>query len=301
MESVKVSSLDWQSGADGSGGSIANQPLWRSGAVAGGLLLLSAASTLLLDHPCAGFLRRHVPSGEVMNLFQAVEHFGTPYGALLVLITAWIIVPQVRTRVVRTISAAIAAGLLADGVKLCVSRTRPGSFDFDQSILSSFHGLFQWGAGGSGQQSFPSAHTAFAVSFAVLLGEMFPVARRWFLGLAAMVAMQRVLSSAHYPSDAFAGAAIGFLTARCYAGTTFISRICEIVEARLFREPIPNFTPDRTDRNVCDTEQWGSHSYLPGLQTNSETARVEPDSCPALAAQPLALPSVMLASPARTL
>ena len=236
MDSVNVSSPEWRAETDGTSWSIANQPLWRSGVVAGLLLLLSATCFVTLDHRVAGFLRVHVPSGEAMNLFQAIEHFGTIYGAVLILITVWIVVPTARMRVVRTISAAIAAGLLANVVKLCVSRTRPGTFDFDLSIWESFTGVFGLGAGGSRQQSFPSAHTAFAVSFAVLLGEMFPVGRNWFLCLAGLVAMQRVLSSAHYPSDVLAGAAIGYMTARCYAGTTFVSRICEVVEARLHRE-----------------------------------------------------------------
>lgn len=236
MDSGKVSMNALRRGAETSCSSISDHPVSRSWWVAGCLLLLSATSMALLDHACSGYLQAHPPTGEVMSFFQAAEHFGTPYGALLILVSVWIVLPQVRTRVVRTISAAIAAGLLADLVKLCVSRTRPNVFDFDQSIWTSFTGVFQWGAGGSRHQGFPSAHTAFAISFAVMLGEMFPVARRWFLCLGSLVALQRVVSCAHFPSDVLAGSAIGYVTARYYAGTTFVSQICESVETRLHRE-----------------------------------------------------------------
>jgi len=236
MDSGNASSQSLRGGTVDFRSSISDQPVLRSWQVAGCLLLLSVASMALLDHRCSGYFRAHPLSSEAMNLFQAAEHFGTPYGALLILVTAWIILPQVRTRVVRTISAAIAAGLLANVVKLCISRTRPGKFDFDQSIWSSFTGVFQLGAGGSRHQGFPSAHTAFAIGFALMLGEMFPVARRWFLCVGALVAMQRIVACAHFPSDVLAGAAIGYVTARYYAGGTFVSRICEVVEARLFRD-----------------------------------------------------------------
>ena len=37
-------------------------------------------------------------------------------------------------------------------------------------------------------------------------------------------------------------------------------------------EQIQNLSSVRTDRNVCATHQWGRHSCLPFLQTNSESA-----------------------------
>ncbi len=201
-----------------------------------GLLLLSAASVAGIDHGCSGYLRTHKLSGEINNLFQAVEHFGTPYGAVLILVTVWLNVPVLRSRISRTFSAAIAAGLAADLVKLCVSRTRPNIFEFDQSIWSSFTGVCQWGAGGSRHQGFPSAHSAFAISFAVMLGEMFPRSRRWFLGIGVLVTLQRVAATAHFPSDVLAGAAVGLVTAHAFLGPTRIGRYFDSLERRYFPE-----------------------------------------------------------------
>ena len=224
--------LNWsQSRINAESGSA---PSGGSAGIAVILLLLSAVSMAMLDHHCSGYLHSHHLTGEITNLFDAVEHFGTPYGAVLILVSVWLCLPHLRSRVSRTLFAAITAGLMADLIKLCIARTRPTAFDFDQSIWASFTGAFQWGAGGSRQQAFPSAHTAFAIAFAVMLGELFPQARRWFLGLGAMVGLQRVTTSAHFPSDVFAGAAAGWLTARCFLGTAPMGRLYDCLERHYF-------------------------------------------------------------------
>ena len=219
--------------------SIAHRPVLHDWLTAGVLLLLSASCIAFVDQACSGFLSTHSIPDELSDLLQAAEHFGTPYGAVLILVTVWLTHPALRSRISRTFFAAVAAGLLADLVKLCVSRTRPKAFDFDHSIWSSFTGVFQWGAGGSKQQGFPSAHTAFAISFAVMLGELFPKARRWFWCLGALVAFQRVATLAHFPSDVLAGAAVGLVTARYFLGTTPMGLAYDRMERYYFPEQCP--------------------------------------------------------------
>jgi membrane-associated phospholipid phosphatase len=239
MDSGTGAFLRWRGDRDGSGLPLSPDPLVRTWLTAGGLLLFSAASVAVLDQTVSGYLNIHRLSDELSDLFQAAEHFGTPYGAVLILITVWLTHPSLRSRVSRTFVAAITAGLLADLIKLCVSRTRPKAFDFDQSIQSSFTGLFPWGAGGSVQQGFPSAHTAFALAFAVMLGELFPQGRRWFLGLGGLVALHRVTTLAHFPSDVLAGAAVGLVTARYFLGTTPLGRVYDRMERHYFPEAVP--------------------------------------------------------------
>ncbi|MEU2393437.1 phosphatase PAP2 family protein [Streptomyces sp. NPDC007369] len=61
--------------------------------------------------------------------------------------------------------------------------------------------------------SFPSGHTAAAVAFTAAVIPSWPTAGIACAVPAAMVAVERVQSGAHYPSDVAAGAAVGLLTA----------------------------------------------------------------------------------------
>ncbi len=215
-----------------------HRPVSRTWLIAALLLLLSAASVAVLDRACLNYASTHRLPDELADFFDAAEHFGTPYGAVLILVTVWMTHPTLRSRVSRTLVAPITAGLVADVFKLCVSRTRPNSFDFYQSIGSSFGGVLQWGAGGSQQQSFPSAHTAFAMAFAVMLGELFPKGRRWFLCLGALVALHRVTTLAHFPSDVLAGAAVGLVTARYFLGTAPLGLVYDRMERHYFPDAV---------------------------------------------------------------
>ncbi|MFF4056171.1 phosphatase PAP2 family protein [Streptomyces sp. NPDC001668] len=61
--------------------------------------------------------------------------------------------------------------------------------------------------------SFPSGHTAAAVAFTAAVAPTWPAAGALCAVPAAMVAVERVQSGAHYPSDVAAGAAIGLAAA----------------------------------------------------------------------------------------
>ncbi|MEU3510982.1 phosphatase PAP2 family protein [Streptomyces longwoodensis] len=61
--------------------------------------------------------------------------------------------------------------------------------------------------------SFPSGHTAAAVAFTAAVAPVWPSAGALCAVPAAAVAVERVQSGAHYPSDVVAGAAIGLATA----------------------------------------------------------------------------------------
>ncbi|MEU6807325.1 phosphatase PAP2 family protein, partial [Streptomyces neyagawaensis] len=61
--------------------------------------------------------------------------------------------------------------------------------------------------------SFPSGHTAAAVAFTAAVVPTWPVTGALCAVPAAMVALERVQSGAHYPSDVATGAAIGLASA----------------------------------------------------------------------------------------
>jgi undecaprenyl-diphosphatase len=61
--------------------------------------------------------------------------------------------------------------------------------------------------------SFPSGHTLHAASFTVLFGEFEPLSLFVAAPFAILVAISRIVLGLHYPSDVFAGAAIGIALA----------------------------------------------------------------------------------------
>ncbi len=86
-----------------------------------------------------------------------------------------------------------AAGLIVTVMKLIISRERPRGSDLD---------------------SFPSGHTQVAFVFATVAAAEFPKFAVPAFAAAAAIGLFRVTTEAHYPSDVFAGAAIGFFVAR---------------------------------------------------------------------------------------
>jgi membrane-associated phospholipid phosphatase len=64
-----------------------------------------------------------------------------------------------------------------------------------------------------GSSSFPSGHTAAAVAFTAAVAPTWPAAGAACALPTAMVALERVQSGAHYPTDVAAGAAVGLASA----------------------------------------------------------------------------------------
>ena len=153
---------------------------------------------------CPGFFR---------ELLEAVEPFGNGNGVIYIVLAVIALDWARRRAAFRILATAFGAGLAADVVKLVVERTRPGAFAFEGTVRDTFVRMFPFMGAESSGQSFPSAHTATAVGLAAALAWQYPRARVFFFALAALVAAQRVTSGAHFLSDTFCGAAIGFVVA----------------------------------------------------------------------------------------
>jgi membrane-associated phospholipid phosphatase len=193
----------------GAGTDWPRRPIVRGGWVLCGVFVLLGFAALAVDPQVAQWCRAGRLPGDLQKLLNLAEVFGHGAGVTMVLLAVWILDPARRWGFARLAVTTYGAGLIADLLKLVIARTRPRAFDFAQGVLDSFGQVFAWGAGGSNQQSFPSAHIATALGLAFGLTWLYPRGRWFFAALAMMVAGQRIASGAHFPSDVSWGAAIG--------------------------------------------------------------------------------------------
>jgi membrane-associated phospholipid phosphatase len=63
----------------------------------------------------------------------------------------------------------------------------------------------------------PSGHSATAFSLAFCLSKLYPRGRVLWFSFALLLASSRIMVDAHYLSDVFAGAALGWLIAKLFS------------------------------------------------------------------------------------
>jgi membrane-associated phospholipid phosphatase len=173
------------------------------------------------DIPVARLSYRYAPSRPVVRALEFIQNVAGNGAGVIVVLTAVVILSRTKvSRVPLLASIALGGGLLADIAKLCVARSRPHSTDLAvATFTSTFHGLLPLFSVRSGEQSFPSGHSATAIGLAVALSLIYPRGR-WFFGLlAATVASIRIILHAHFPTDVAAGLMLGGMSAFvCYRG-----------------------------------------------------------------------------------
>jgi membrane-associated phospholipid phosphatase len=104
--------------------------------------------------------------------------------------------------------AVLDSEILTSVMKDIDRRSVPANGDFSHTWFSKKGGSYLGGIG-----SFPSGHTIAAFAVATAYADRYPNPRwrRWLIyGLAGLVGFSRVSLHAHYVSDVFAGAALGY-------------------------------------------------------------------------------------------
>jgi membrane-associated phospholipid phosphatase len=104
----------------------------------------------------------------------------------------------------------LAAGAIAELLKLIFARERPVDGNEIQPGLYHFRGLFSGFADGS-NLGLPSSHAAVAFAGCLTLAAFIPNTRRFLIVLAIGTAITRMLTGAHFTSDVYLGAIIGWL------------------------------------------------------------------------------------------
>jgi len=98
------------------------------------------------------------------------------------------------------------SGILVNVVKVLVGRPRPKLLDMEGALGFSpftFDADFH---------SFPSGHANTLLALGLALAFLLPRYRRWFISIAAVLALSRVAVNAHYLSDLVAGGALAVPT-----------------------------------------------------------------------------------------
>lgn len=200
------------SGAQSVPDSLSRPLRWSTVAVAGGVV---AATAIAFDGTVARSIHEH-PSADRSKTADKLERFGTitvigPTVGTLAVVGLLSGRKQLSNIALNATEAVVMASVAAQSLKLVTGRTRPR----DDPDLSGddFAPL-------SGDDGFPSGHTAAAFAFATSLGDAIqrPWARVGLYALATGTAWARVAQEAHWLSDVVAGAAVGILSAKFASG-----------------------------------------------------------------------------------
>lgn len=178
-----------------------------------------AVAVLPFDLRVARFADDHELPNLLRELLELGENFGHGLGVALASLLILTLVPVDRRKVSRLLWAAFGAGGLANVVKLTFFRFRPYHYPLHEAAADDPLMTFVTPPGFTGEglsASFPSGHTATAFALAAVLSAYYPRGRWLFWSLAMLCATQRVWANAHFPSDVFAAACVGLLTARLF-------------------------------------------------------------------------------------
>lgn len=156
--------------------------------------------------------------GDLRRILALSELIAHGSGVCIILGIVWYLAPGFRLHLPRIACCAFLAGIAANVIKLFHARLRPLLCPPQiEETAMTWRGWFPTMNEQLGQpydyalQSFPSAHTATAVGFAIGIAWLYPRARYLFYSLAILAGLQRIVFMAHWPSDVCFGAAIGVL------------------------------------------------------------------------------------------
>jgi lipid A 4'-phosphatase len=207
--------------------------------VAAATMLLVAISIRAVDRPLALFF--HARDHDLRALFEFTGRLGLTYGYLTIFGLAFValhwggVSPRLQQfalplRALSGIPAFLfvsiaASGVIVDVLKIVFGRARPKLL-----FQSDVYG-FAWLMWRPDHWSFPSGHSATIVALTTALWFLWPQNQLFYILIAAIVCMSRVVVGAHYLADSLAGALIAILTTR-YTAQVFAKCGIDLAAAR---------------------------------------------------------------------
>ena len=207
--------------------------------VAAATMLLVAISIRAVDRPLALFF--HARDHDLRALFEFTGRLGLTYGYLTIFGLAFValhwggVSPRLQQfalplRALSGIPAFLfvsiaASGVIVDVLKIVFGRARPKLL-----FQSDVYG-FAWLMWRPDHWSFPSGHSATIVALTTALWFLWPQNQLFYILVAAIVCISRVVVGAHYLADSLAGAFIAILTTR-YTAQVFAKCGIDLAAAR---------------------------------------------------------------------
>lgn len=173
------------------------------------------AGLVVADQYDTAYFRRHTTNSTFNSVFSSG---GTAAGLFLTPVVFYSAghfshSNYARQTALLTAEAAVDGEVADLALKLITDRSRPAAFQPGSNYADSFE------EGNSRlNSSFPSAHAVVAFSMATVISRRYGRLHKWVpplaYGLATAVGFSRISSSAHFPSDVFFGAAVGYSIGR---------------------------------------------------------------------------------------
>ena len=189
-------------------------------AVSSLVFAILAALAAIFDIALLQMMQPEMLRGDARRILSLSEFFAHGMCVVVVLWATWVMAPNYRRHLLRLLMCVIWPPLIVHGIKTIVIRRRPTSY-LDQLLVPSYPASNSetWrGVVFEGDwnliyqsQSFPSAHTAMVVGFAIAMCWLFPKGKYLFIFLACLASLQRIAFQAHWPSDVLASAAVALL------------------------------------------------------------------------------------------
>ena len=175
--------------------------------------ILSILFFIFFDHSIANFFNQI--NNQTKSLFTTLTQLGDSFYYFIPIVISWIILKIINSNnnFLKTLSDIclflfwniLISGVLVQVLKHILARPRPVLFfNSNQTSLEFFS--FE-----SSLHSFPSGHSATVFAFAFCMLLLFPRLRSFWLIFAIVIALTRVIITAHFVSDIIAGAFVAYL------------------------------------------------------------------------------------------
>jgi undecaprenyl-diphosphatase len=172
------------------------------------ILLIASALMMLLESRGLPTTLRLSFKGDVKRETAFLAQWGQSIATPLATLIVWQLDAPHRRDAIIMFCGVLGTSVVCFLLKRLLGRVRPNKEGAGKFLGPSFkHASYR--------ESFPSSHSACAITLSVFLAHLYPPAAITFWGLGITTAILRYILDAHFPSDVLGGVAIGYVAAIC--------------------------------------------------------------------------------------